>query len=47
MPVAWVTFWKTTWGTRMTLADIAALNKKKNKEKDGRVILDKAAERAA
>ena len=47
MPVAWVTFWKTTWGTRMTLADIAALNKKKNKEKDGRVVLDKAAERAA
>ena len=31
MPVAWVTFWKTTWGTRMTLADIAALNKKKKK----------------
>lgn len=48
MPVAWVTFWKTTWGTRMTLADIAALNKKKKKkEKDGRVILDKAAERVA
>lgn len=47
MPVAWVTFWKTTWGTRMTLADIAALSKKKNKEKDGRVILGKAAERAA
>ena len=47
MPVAWVTFWKTTWGTRMTLADIAALNKKKNKEKDGRVILGKAAGKAA
>lgn len=48
MPVAWVTFWKTTWGTRMTLADIAALNKKKKKkEKEGRVILDKAAERVA
>ena len=48
MPVAWVTFWKTTWGTRMTLADIAALNKKKKKkEKECRVILDKAAERVA
>ena len=47
MPVAWVTFWKTTWGTRMTLADIAALSKKKNKEKDGRVILGKAAGKAA
>ncbi len=32
----------------MTLADIAALNKKKKKkEKEGRVILDKAAERVA
>ena len=47
MPVAWVTFWKTTWGTRMTLADIAALNKKKDKEKKGRVILDKAAGKVA
>lgn len=33
MPVAWVTFWKTTWGTRMTLADIAELNKKKERER--------------
>ena len=24
MPIAWVTFWKTTWGTRMTPADLAA-----------------------
>lgn len=23
MPIAWVTFWKSTWGTRMTPADIA------------------------
>lgn len=22
MPIAWVTFWKTTWGTRMTPADL-------------------------
>ena len=49
MPVAWVTFWKTTWGTRMTLADIAELNKKKNKEegKGGRVVLDKGAGKVA
>ena len=25
MPVAWVTFWKSTWGTRMTTADISEL----------------------
>ena len=49
MPVAWVTFWKTTWGTRMTLADIAELNKKKGKEegKGGRVVLDKGARKVA
>ncbi|MBP2644035.1 MAG: Hyaluronan synthase [Firmicutes bacterium] len=28
MPIAWVTFWKTTWGTRMTPADILAMGKK-------------------
>jgi hyaluronan synthase len=28
MPIAWVTFWKTTWGTRMTPADIVELLKK-------------------
>jgi len=38
MPVAWVTFWKSTWGTRETPQDIEARNKKearrkKNKEK--------------
>ena len=49
MPVAWVTFWKTTWGTRMTLADIAELNKKKHKvdAKGGRVVLDKAGGKVA
>lgn len=30
MPVAWVTFWKTTWGTRMTAADVKEVFKKKN-----------------
>ncbi|WP_235814722.1 glycosyltransferase [Propionispora sp. 2/2-37] len=28
MPVAWLTFWKTTWGTRMTPADLAEMLKK-------------------
>ncbi len=28
MPIAWVTFWKSTWGTRMTRADIGELLKK-------------------
>ena len=29
MPVAWVTFWKSTWGTRMTPSDVLAAAKKK------------------
>ena len=32
MPVAWVTFWKSTWGTRMTPEDLKEQEKKKNKE---------------
>lgn len=28
MPIAWVTFWKSTWGTRMTPSDIEAERKK-------------------
>ncbi len=28
MPVAWFTFWKSTWGTRMTPTDVAAQNRK-------------------
>jgi hyaluronan synthase len=38
MPVAWVTFWKSTWGTRETPQDIEARNKKearKQKNKKG------------
>ncbi len=31
MPWAWVTFWVSTWGTRMTPADIAAREKRKLK----------------
>ena len=39
MPVAWVTFWKSTWGTRMTAADLAELLKgdKKMAKKEGNV----------
>ena len=32
MPVAWFTFWKSTWGTRLTPADLAELAKKKKKK---------------
>lgn len=31
MPIAWVTFWKSTWGTRMTPSDIEAKKKKEGK----------------
>lgn len=31
MPVAWVTFWKSTWGTRMTPEDLKEQEKKKHK----------------
>jgi hyaluronan synthase len=33
MPIAWFTFWKSTWGTRMTPADVAELNKKMQAKK--------------
>lgn len=32
MPIAWVTFWKSTWGTRMTPSDVEEEKKKKEKE---------------
>ncbi len=32
MPIAWVTFWKTTWGTRMTPADVLEAMKKNPKK---------------
>lgn len=31
MPIAWVTFWKSTWGTRMTPSDIMEQQKKDNR----------------
>lgn len=30
MPIAWVTFWKSTWGTRMTPSDILEQQKRDN-----------------
>ena len=32
MPIAILTFWKSTWGTRMTSNDVKFQEKKKNKE---------------
>ena len=32
MPIAWVTFWKSTWGTRMTPEDVKEEEKKKQKQ---------------
>lgn len=43
MPVAWVTFWKSTWGTRETPQDIEARQKKearKNKNKNQTSVAD-------
>lgn len=31
MPIAWFTFWKSTWGTRMTPEDIRARDKKRQR----------------
>ncbi|GAA0777764.1 hypothetical protein GCM10008908_33440 [Clostridium subterminale] len=31
MPIAWVTFWKSTWGTRMTPSDIKAQKKREQR----------------
>ncbi len=33
MPIAWVTFWKSTWGTRMTPSDVRAQKKKEARRK--------------
>ena len=31
MPIAWFTFWKSTWGTRMTPADVKAQQRREKK----------------
>lgn len=36
MPVAWVTFWKSTWGTRETPQDVEARNKKAARKRKGK-----------
>lgn len=33
MPIAWVTFWKSTWGTRMTVNDVEEQNRKEEKQR--------------
>ncbi len=33
MPLAWVTFWKSTWGTRMTPADVEAEKRRAERER--------------
>ena len=40
MPIAWVTFWKSTWGTRMTPSDIEA-ERKKQQRKQSRILRKK------
>ncbi|MBU3144370.1 glycosyltransferase [Clostridium sp. CF012] len=42
MPIAWVTFWKSTWGTRMTPSDVEAQMKKERRK--GFSILRKKGE---
>lgn len=32
MPIAWFTFWKSTWGTRMTPSDVEAAEKKEKRK---------------
>ena len=33
MPLAWVTFWKSTWGTRMTPSDVKAQERKQRRKR--------------
>lgn len=42
MPIAWFTFWKSTWGTRETPQDVEAKNKKAAKKRKNK-IADKEA----
>ena len=41
MPIAWVTFWKSTWGTRMTPEDIKEEEKKKQKRRSRKAYFAK------
>ena len=49
MPWAWVTFWKSTWGTRMTPEDVKEAEKKAEKKRqreEAKAEKDKKAEEA-
>jgi len=43
MPIAWVTFWKSTWGTRMTQSDIEAERKKDLRKRPSIIKKDEGA----
>ena len=47
MPVAWVTFWKSTWGTRMTPSDVKAKEKRQRRKKKQKGEAEAQAEAAA
>ena len=40
MPIAWFTFWKSTWGTRETPQDIEAKNKKEARKRKNKLSKD-------
>lgn len=42
MPVAWFTFWKSTWGTRMTPEDVKEQEKKAEKQKQKEIKKNKS-----
>ena len=45
MPLAWVTFWKSTWGTRMTPSDVK--EKEKRQHRKGGAAAEAKTETAA
>ena len=44
MPVAWFTFWKSTWGTRMTPSDVKAQEKRENSKGRRKELLRRSSE---
>lgn len=40
MPIAWFTFWKSTWGTRETPQDVEAKNKKEARKRKNKLSKD-------
>ncbi len=47
MPYAWVTFWKSTWGTRMTPEDVKAAEKKQQQQDKKQQQHEKAMKKQA